>query len=31
MIALVEQVKAESVAGALLSAGAKHTIITEIK
>ncbi len=31
MIALVEQAKAESVAQALLSAGAKRTIITEIK
>jgi mevalonate kinase len=31
MIALVEQSKAESVAGALISAGAKRTIITEIK
>ena len=31
MIALVEQAKAEFVAGALISAGAKHTIITEIK
>ena len=30
MIALVEQAKAESVAGALFSAGAKRTIITEI-
>jgi mevalonate kinase len=30
MIALVEQPKAELVAGALISAGAKHTIITEI-
>jgi len=30
MIALVEQANAESVAGALLSAGAKRTIITEI-
>ncbi len=30
MIALVEQPKAESVAGALISAGAKRTIITEI-
>lgn len=31
MIALVEQARAESVARALLSAGAKRTIITEIK
>ena len=31
MIALVEQAKAESVAGALISAGAKRTIITEVK
>ena len=31
MIALVEQAKAESVAGALMSAGAKRTIITEVK
>jgi mevalonate kinase len=31
MIALVEQAKAESVAGTLMSAGAKRTIITEIK
>jgi mevalonate kinase len=31
MIALVEQAKTESVADALLSAGAKRTIITEIK
>ena len=31
MIALVEQEKAESVANALISAGAKRTIITEIK
>ncbi len=30
MIALVEQAKAESVAGALISAGAKRTIIAEI-
>jgi mevalonate kinase len=30
MIALVDQPKAESVAGALISAGAKRTIITEI-
>jgi mevalonate kinase len=30
MIALVEQARAESVAGALISAGAKRTIITEI-
>ena len=30
MIALVDQVKAESVASALISAGAKRTIITEI-
>lgn len=30
MIALVEQASAESVAGALISAGAKRTIITEI-
>jgi mevalonate kinase len=30
MIALVEQPKAESVAGALISAGAKRTITTEI-
>jgi mevalonate kinase len=30
MIALVEQAKAENVAGALISAGAKRTIITEI-
>ncbi|MDO9299935.1 MAG: hypothetical protein Q7T89_01065, partial [Anaerolineales bacterium] len=30
MIALVEQPKAESVAGALMFAGAKNTIITEI-
>ena len=30
MIALVEQSKAESVADALISAGAKHTIITEV-
>jgi mevalonate kinase len=30
MIALVEQAKAESVAGALISAGARQTIITEI-
>ena len=30
MIALVEQANAESVAGALMSAGAKRTIITEI-
>jgi mevalonate kinase len=30
MIALVEQAKAKSVAGALMSAGAKRTIITEI-
>jgi len=30
MIALVDQAKAESVASALISAGAKHTIITEI-
>ncbi len=30
MIALVEQPKAESVAGALIFAGAKNTIITEI-
>ena len=30
MIALVEQAKAESVAGALMSAGAKRTIITEV-
>ena len=30
MIALVEQAKAELVAGALISAGAKRTIITEI-
>jgi mevalonate kinase len=31
MIALVNQASAESVARALLSAGAKRTIITEIK
>jgi mevalonate kinase len=31
MIALVAQAKAESVAGALISAGAKRAIITEIK
>ena len=31
MIALVEQDKAEAVANALISAGAKRTIITEIK
>ncbi len=31
MIALVKQAKAESVAGALISAGAKRTIITEVK
>jgi mevalonate kinase len=31
MIALVDQPKAESVAGALISAGAKRAIITEIK
>lgn len=31
MIALAEQAKAESVAGALISAGAKRTIITEIR
>ncbi len=31
MIALVEPLSAESVAGALISAGAKRTIITEIK
>ena len=31
MIALVDQASAESVAGALISAGAKRTIITEIK
>lgn len=31
MIALVEQAQAESVAAALMSAGAKRTIITEIK
>lgn len=31
MIALVNQASAESVAGALLSAGAKRTIITEVK
>ena len=31
MIALVEQPKAESIARALISAGAAHTIITEIK
>jgi mevalonate kinase len=31
MIALVEQPKAESVASALISAGAKRTIITEVK
>ncbi len=31
MIALVEQAKAESVADALISAGAKRTIITEVK
>ena len=31
MIALADQANAESVAGALLSAGAKNTIITEIK
>lgn len=31
MIALVEQAKAESVASALISAGAKRTIITEVK
>jgi mevalonate kinase len=31
MIALVDQAKAEAIAGALLSAGAKRTIITEIK
>jgi mevalonate kinase len=31
MIALVEQAKAESVAGALMSAGAKRTIITKVK
>jgi mevalonate kinase len=30
MIALVEQAKAELVAGALISAGAKRTIITEV-
>ena len=30
MIALVDQAKAESVASALISAGAKHTIITEV-
>lgn len=30
MIALVEQPKAQAVAGALISAGAKHTIITEV-
>ncbi|MBL8051702.1 MAG: mevalonate kinase, partial [Anaerolineales bacterium] len=30
MIALVEQARAESVASALISAGAKRTIITEI-
>lgn len=30
MIALIDQAKAESVAGALISAGAKRTIITEI-
>ena len=30
MIALVEQAKAESVVSALISAGAKHTIITEV-
>ncbi|MBI2330832.1 MAG: mevalonate kinase [Chloroflexi bacterium] len=31
MIALVDQASAESVAGALMSAGAKRTIITEVK
>ena len=31
MIALVDQPKAESIAGALISAGAKRTIITEVK
>jgi len=31
MIALVDQPNAESVAGALISAGAKRAIITEIK
>jgi len=31
MIALVEQASAEAVAGALISAGAKQTIITEVK
>ena len=31
MIALVEQAKAESVASALISAGAKQTIVTEIR
>jgi mevalonate kinase len=31
MIALVDQASAESVAGALISAGAKRTIITEVK
>ena len=31
MIALVEQAEAESVAAVLMSAGAKRTIITEIK
>lgn len=31
MIALVDQAAAESVAGALISAGAKRTIITEVK
>jgi mevalonate kinase len=30
MIALVEQAKAESVASALISTGAKHAIITEV-
>jgi mevalonate kinase len=30
MIALVEQAKAQEVAGALISAGAKQTIITEV-
>ena len=30
MIALVDQPNAESVAGALISAGAKRTIITEV-
>jgi hypothetical protein len=31
MIALVEQAKADAVADELMSAGAKRTIITEIK